>query len=180
MSVSRLFLDQSQAIVRGEWLPKIEAAVDALGEEGFWWRPNEAANSAGTLCVHLAGNVRQWVVAGIGGAPDVRDREAEFATTGGRSRESVMADLRAAVDEACAVIDRLDEAALVQTYPIQGRQPTGLAAVYHVVEHFAMHAGQIVWIAKAHADSGLAFYEADADGLPRLRWTATPAGPIAP
>ena len=179
MSLDRLFLDQSLMLLRGEWLPKIEAAVAALGEDGLWWRPTEASNSAGTLCVHLAGNVRQWVAAGVGGAPDARDRPAEFATTGGRSSEDVLADLRAAVGEACAVIERLDEAALLATYPIQGRTPTGLAAVYHAVEHFAMHAGQIVWIAKARGGA-VAFYDETPDGLARLLWTATPSGLIAP
>ena len=180
MSLDRLFLDESQAFLRGEWLPKIEAALDVLGDDGLWWRPNDRSNSAGTLCVHLAGNVRQWIVAGVGGAPDVRDRPAEFATTGGRSRADVLADLRAAVDEACAVIAGLDEAALLATHPIQGGTPTGLHAVYHAVEHFAMHAGQIVWIAKARGDGDLAFYD-DADGpLPQRRWVATPSGPIAP
>ena len=180
MSLDRLFLDHSQAILRGDWLPKIEASVELLGEDGLWWRPNTASNSAGTLCVHLAGNVRQWIVAGVGGAPEVRDRPAEFATTGGRPAVDVLAELRAAVDDACAVIDGIDEAALLRTYSIQGETPTGLRAVYHAVEHFAMHAGQIVWIAKARAEGGLAFYD-DADGpLPSLRWTITPAGPIAP
>lgn len=178
MSVARLFLDQSRTILRGEWLPKIEAAVDALGDDGLWWRPNADSNSAGTLCVHLAGNVRQWVVAGLGGAPDARDRPAEFATTGGRSRADVLADLRAAVDEACAVLDGLDEAALLRTHPIQGGEPTGLRAVYHAVEHFAMHAGQIVWIAKARG-GGLAFYDAPDGPTPTLRWTPTPDGPSA-
>lgn len=180
MTLSRAFLDQSLTLLRGEWLPKIEAALDALGEDDLWWRPNEASNSAGTICVHLAGNVRQWVVAGLGGAPDTRDRPTEFATTGGRSRADVLADLRAAVDEACAVIDRLGEDDLLRTYAIQGREPTGLRAVYHAVEHFAMHAGQVVWIAKARADRGMEFYEEDPVGGARLLWTATPHGPVSP
>ena len=78
------------------------------------------------------------------------------------------------------MLDGLDEADLLATHAIQGGTPTGLHAVYHAVEHFAMHAGQIVWIAKARADGDLAFYD-DADGpLPKRRWIATPGGPLAP
>ena len=179
MTLDRAFLDQSLTLLRGEWLPKIEAAVEALGEDGLWWRPNERTNSAGTLCVHRAGNLRQWIVAGVGGAPDVRDRPAEFATAGGRPADDVLSDLRAAVDETCAVIDGLDEAALLRTYAIQGREPTGLRAVYHAVEHFAMHAGQIIWIAKARGGA-VRFYEDDPAGRARLLWTATPHGPVSP
>lgn len=178
MSLARPFLDQSMTLLRGEWLPKLETAVGALGDD-LWWRPNETSNSAGTICVHLAGNLRQWIVAGVGGAPDVRNRPAEFATTGGRSAADVLADLRAAVDEACAVIDGLDEEALLAVYPIQGREPTGLRAVYHAVEHFAMHAGQIIWIAKARGGA-VRFYEDDPQGRARLLWVSTPDGPIAP
>ena len=98
MSLDRLFLDESQAFLRGEWLPKIEAALDVLGDDGLWWRPNDRSNSAGTLCVHLAGNVRQWIVAGVGDAPDIRDRPARWQR--GQHLRAEDQAVRAAADEA--------------------------------------------------------------------------------
>ena len=44
-----------------------------------------------------------------------------------------------------------------------------LEAVYHVVEHFSLHLGQIIFIAKLHAPGGVRFYE-DAGGLARPLW----------
>ena len=175
--LARAFLDQSRAFLRGDFLPKIEAALDHLGDDGLWWRPNDASNSAGNLVLHLAGNVRQWIVSGLGGAPDQRERSAEFAAAGGVSREDALARLRAAVDDACAVLERLDADALDARYTIQGNEVTGLYAVYHVVEHFALHTGQLLWLAKARTGEGLGFYETFADGRARLRWQPTPEGP---
>ncbi|MDX1420855.1 MAG: DUF664 domain-containing protein [Rubricoccaceae bacterium] len=177
MDLARAFLDQSRAFLRGDFLPKIEAALDRMSEEDLWWRPNDASNSAGNLALHLAGNVRQWLVHGLGGAPDVRDRPAEFAATGGLGKAEVLARLRGAVDDGCAVLARADADALAASYTLQGNPVTGLYAVYHVVEHFAMHTGQIVWLAKARASADLGFYETHDDGRARLRWTPTPEGP---
>jgi uncharacterized damage-inducible protein DinB len=177
VDLARAFLDQSRAFLRGDYLPKIEGALERMSEDDLWWRPNAASNSAGNLVLHLAGNVRQWIVSGLGGAPDVRARAAEFAATGGVAREGALAHLRAAVDDASTVLARLAAADLAAHYTIQGNTVTGLYAVYHVVEHFAMHTGQIVWLAKARAGEDLGFYETFADGRARLRWTPTPEGP---
>jgi uncharacterized damage-inducible protein DinB len=175
--LARAFLDQSRAFLRGDYLPKIEAALDRLGDDGLWWRPNDASNSAGNLVLHLAGNVRQWIVTGLGGAPDVRERAAEFAATGGLSLADALERLRTAVADASAVLETLDADALAGRHTIQGNEVTGLYAVFHVVEHFAMHTGQILWLAKARTGEGLGFYEEAAGGRVRLRWMPTPEGP---
>ena len=57
-----------------EYLTKIRLAVSTVSEQVVWSRPNEASNSIGNLMLHLAGNARQWIVSGVGGALDVRDR----------------------------------------------------------------------------------------------------------
>jgi len=54
------------------YLPRIEACVRSLSPEQIWWRANPASNSVGNLALHLEGNVRQWIVSGLGGAPDRR------------------------------------------------------------------------------------------------------------
>src|SRR6478672_1727162 len=61
-----------------EYLTKIRLAVSVLDDDVIWARPNEASNSIGNLMLHLAGNARQWIVSGVGGEPDVRDRQSEF------------------------------------------------------------------------------------------------------
>ena len=79
MDVGRVFIDRSRAYLSTEYLPKIRRSMQGMSQEDLWWRPNPASNSLGNLVLHLAGNVSQWVVSGIGGEEDVRRREEEFS-----------------------------------------------------------------------------------------------------
>ncbi|KAB2950316.1 MAG: DUF1572 domain-containing protein, partial [Thermoanaerobaculia bacterium] len=74
-----------------EYMGKIAAAVEPLGEEQVWWRADERSNSIGNLLVHLVGNLSQWVLAGLGGEPYERRRDAEFAARGGASKAELLA-----------------------------------------------------------------------------------------
>ena len=67
------------------------------------------------------------------------------------------------------VLAKLTENDLSRSLPIQGRQTTVLAAIYHVVEHFAMHSGQIILLTKLQVPGAIRFYE-DEGGLARPVW----------
>jgi uncharacterized damage-inducible protein DinB len=160
------FLERSRYYLCTEYPAKLAAAVAVLPADRLWWRPNDSVNSVGNLLLHLAGNVRQWIVSGVGGAPDVRDRGAEFAAQGGASADELLAQLNDVLRESGAVLDRLTPDALLEPRTIQGRTPTVLEAVFHVVEHFSTHVGQILWITKSVAPGALELYD-DAGGLAR-------------
>lgn len=146
--------------LREEFLPRIEKAARLLDEEDLWWKPNAECTSAGNLLLHLEGNVRQWILGGLADRQHRRDRSSEFDATGGSGVESLLSDLRTTVLEACAVIEELDEAALLERRDIQVFEGvTGLAAVLHVVEHFSWHTGQVAWIAKLRTGDDLGYYE---------------------
>ncbi|MFP5356608.1 MAG: DinB family protein [Gemmatimonadota bacterium] len=162
--VAERFLERSRYYLGTEYPAKLRAAVLALPPDRLWWRANQASNSAGNLLLHLAGNVRQWVVSGIGGAPDTRARDAEFAADGGMGSEALLAHLDAALREVDEVLARLTPASLGETRRIQGRETTVFSALYHVVEHFSGHTGQVILIAKMHAPGAIRFYES-AGGL---------------
>lgn len=169
MSLAEAYAARSRAYLTDEYRIKIRKAVEALPEGSLWWRPNEGSNSIGNLLLHLEGNVRQWIVGGVGGARDVRDRAAEFAARESVGAAELLARLDAALDEADAILARLDEATLLQRRTIQGRDVLVLDAVYQTVQHFALHAGQIFYIAKERAPGSVRFYE-DAGGLARPIW----------
>jgi uncharacterized damage-inducible protein DinB len=175
VSAGTEFLAQSREYLTGHYLPKLLAALEVLSDSDLWWRSHEAANSAGNLVLHLAGNIRQWVVSGVGGAPDQRDRAAEFARRDPLSRAELVARITEAVLEADAVIGSTDPASLGERREIQGRRVTLLQAIYHAVEHFGMHTGQIIYIAKLRSGADLGFYEV-VDGIPRPAWAGHPAG----
>lgn len=162
------FLEFSRTKLTGEYWPRLRLCVEALTDDEVWWRPNEASNSIGNLLLHLNGNVQQWLVASFLGADDTRTRPAEFAARAGAPAAELLQQLGATVERASAVLSRLTEADLNATFQIQGYKVTGLHAVFHVVEHFGMHYGQIVYITKMLRNTNLGFYrELDATG--RLR-----------
>ena len=169
MSLPERFLAQSRAYLATEYRAKLRAAVAALPGEMLWWRANDQSNSVGNLLLHLTGNVREWIVSGVGGASNARDRAGEFAARSGDDAQALLEALDRTLDDADAVLAALSPADLDSTRAIQGREVTVLEAVYHVVEHFSMHAGQIIYVAKLHAPGAVQFYD-DTDGLARPIW----------
>ncbi len=160
-TTAELFVQEALFRLQGEYLPRIHKALAALPAADLWWTPHGNITSIGVLLRHLRGNVGQWIVSGLGGRPDGRVRKSEFAGATQDDAASLLSALEATLAEACAIIAAMDAEALARVYPIQIYRVTGLKAVFHVVEHFSWHAGQITWIAKlrAGAGHGLAFYD---------------------
>ena len=151
------FLAEAQGVLSQQYLPRIEKCLSQLSEEEIWWRPNPESNSAGNLILHLCGNMRQWIISGLGGAEDTRERDLEFSERGPLPREALVAQLRRTVREACRVLSRLPEDSLLRKHTIQGYHATGIYAVFHVSEHFGYHAGQIIYITKLKRAEDLKF-----------------------
>ncbi|HLI29937.1 MAG TPA: DUF1572 family protein [Terriglobia bacterium] len=151
------FLREAERLLEKHYLPRISSCLNHLDEQDIWWRPNPASNSAGNLTLHLAGNVRQWIVCGLGGKPDFRDRNREFQEQGPVPARLLLATLRKSVQEGCAVLGALGPDELGTLYAIQKFQVTGFQAVSHVVDHFAYHSGQIVFITKLKLGQDLNF-----------------------
>ena len=164
------FIRRSRAYLTGEYLPKVLACLDRLEYEDIWWRPGPRSNSVGNLVLHLAGNVRQWVVAGIGGRKDIRARDEEFQTTEGPSADELGAHLRATLEIVDGVLAGLDPERLSDPRTVQGLDTTVLGALYHVVEHFSGHTAQISWITKMRTGEDLGFYRIDPDGRVHTTW----------
>ena len=158
MDIAAEFIAASRHYLQRSYRPKIERCLAALSEEQIWWRPNERSNSVGNLILHLAGNIRQYVVSGAGGRPDIRIRDEEFAAREGISRSELVRLFADTLDEVDRTLDNLDAAALERTITVQGSDRTVFEAVYHAVEHFSMHTGQIIYITKQIAEVDLGFY----------------------
>jgi len=146
-SCDRLFLDYSARKLR-QLTGRIEDCLGRLTEEQIWARGAESENAVGNLVLHLSGNVRQWIVAAVGGRPDIRQRDAEFAARGDVAASELAGLLRAIVDEATGVIETLSPDRLAEHLTVQSYNVTVLEAIYHVVEHFSGHTGQIIYATK--------------------------------
>ena len=141
-----------------ESFPRIRKCLGELTVDEIWARPNEQTVSAGNLVLHLAGNVRQYVVATLGGSPDVRERQKEFDATGPMATADLLSVLEKAMAEVSSVLDRIDPSTLLQTHRVQGFVESGLSILVHVVEHFSYHTGQIAYIVKSRKNVDLGFY----------------------
>jgi hypothetical protein len=125
-------------------LNRIKHCLGQLSDEQVWWRSQPQLNSIGNLILHLCGNVRQWVVSGIGRAKDIRHRPAEFAEHGPIPKADLIHKLDAVVDDAKAVLGRLTAGQLLEPRRIQGADVTGLAAIFDSIPHFRGHTQEIV------------------------------------
>ena len=151
------FIESSTIFLRQDFLPKLLHCLNAMSDDQIWWRPNEQSNSVGNLVLHLRGNLKQWIVASLGGQRFRRERDAEFATRERVSRAELASGIEAAVAEVESVLLNFPAAQLLVCYPVQGYQVSALQAAYHVVEHFSYHLGQILYIYKLQTatDPGL-------------------------
>jgi uncharacterized damage-inducible protein DinB len=155
--LDRIFIDYSiQKLTQAAG--RVDRCLENLTNEQIWARGNRNENAVGNLVLHLCGNVRQWVISGAGGAADTRDRDAEFAAEGGVAIPELRARLAATVEEGCGVIRALSEQRLEEKIAVQKYDLTVLEAVYHVVEHFSGHAGQIMFATKMLTGDDLGFY----------------------
>ncbi len=166
LPAARALLRHARFRLREDYLAKINLTLVALSDEQIWWRPNAASNSIGNLLLHLCGNARQWIVAGVGGVADVRTRAAEFAAQGSLDKQGLLALLENTLAEVDGVLDSVErevaqhsDAPLERVIAPQGFPQTVLDAIFHVVEHFSYHTGQIVSLAKQVSGQPTRFYD---------------------
>jgi uncharacterized damage-inducible protein DinB len=157
-SVETLFLDFSIRKLE-QLLGRIGECVAKLNDEQIWRRSGDHENAVGNLVLHLSGNMRQWIIAGIGGQPDTRVRDREFAARGEITPAELMQRLESTVSEAVAVLKAVTPDRLMQTYQPQKYRVTIMEGIYHVVEHFAQHTGQIMYATKLLTGQDLGFYQ---------------------
>ena len=171
--IGQVFIARCRHHFAEDFLPKIERCLELLSDEQIWWRANPQSNSIGNLLLHLSGNVRQWIVSGIGGVIDARDRDAEFAARAVIPRDELLGRLKQTLSEADQALAQFDSERLVERMQIQGCDVTALEAILHVVEHFSMHTGQIILMSKMFAEVDLGFYDFSVPALV-LKWKRAP------
>jgi hypothetical protein len=132
-----------------EGLSKIEHCLNQLTDAQAWWRPRPEMNSIANLMLHLAGNLRQWIVAGVGGAPDVRNRPGEFADRSGAPKSEAFAKLQGVIRACDAVLARLGPDDLLAPRRIQGYDLSVTRAIFHVIPHFRGHVQEIIHMTRA-------------------------------
>lgn len=153
--VAHHFIDEARLYLGAKYLPKIESCLELLTDEDVWWRANLQSNSIGNLLLHLDGSTRMWITSGVGGGTDGRDRQQEFDERELIPRAELIARLRRTVAEADAVLANVTEEDLLRRQHIRDDHVTALEAIFHAVEHFSMHTGQIIMLTKMRTGKDL-------------------------
>ncbi len=137
---------------------RIADCLGRLSDEQIWQRGSEVENSVANLVLHLCGNVRQWILSGVGGQFDIRKRDEEFNRRDGATTSELRELLESTITEAVSVIRNVPHHRLVEKISVQGRNPYVLEAIYVAVEHFGEHAGQIMYRTKQMTREDLGYY----------------------
>jgi len=113
-------------------------------DEAVWKVAPGIANSAGTLALHLAGNLRHYIGAVLGGTGYVRDRDAEFSRRG-VPREELLAGLDEAERAVRETLRPMGPERLAEPYPeeFRGGEVTVEFMLLHTLSHFDYHLGQV-------------------------------------
>jgi hypothetical protein len=119
-------------------------------EDLVWSVVPGISNSAGTLALHLCGNLQHYVGAVLGGSGYTRDREREFSQRG-VPRAALCQEIRRTIGVVRDVLSELPEERLSLEYPEQVggvRVKTGLFLL-HLSAHLAHHVGQAGYLRRA-------------------------------
>jgi hypothetical protein len=156
--VSQAFLAVAETTL-AEGFHKIEHCVGQLSDQQVWWRPHvlppapakhasSEMNSIANLILHLSGNLRQWIIAGVGGSKDVRNRPLEFSDRSQRAVAELLAQLQLTITESRAVLARLTGAQLAEPRRIQGFNTNVTAALFNTISHFRGHVQEIIHLTR--------------------------------
>ena len=127
---------------------RIIHCLNQLDDARLWWRPQESMNSIANLILHLCGNIEQWILSGVGDAPDIRNRPEEFSERTPIPKDQLMQRLACIVSQTDSVLAEVTDARLVEPRRIQGFQETVLSAIFETLAHFNGHTQEIVYITR--------------------------------
>ena len=147
-SVGKEFLDESKGrrvdLARGV----VNHCLDQLSDDDIWWAPADGCNCIGVIIQHLLGNLRQWIVSGIGGEPDIRNRPKEFVIDEKHPKSVLQKSFNDMLDKVAETCSNLDPARVLDMSRIQGFDASVLSAIYRTMTHLELHAGQILYITR--------------------------------
>ena len=131
-----------------------EKAVQQISDKDFFSAPDSESNSIAVLMKHLAGNMRsRWTdfLTSDGEKPD-RNRDSEFVTEG-VNRAEIMQKWEAGWSSLFQALEPLKPEDLDKTVYVRGKAQSAYNAIFRQLTHYAVHVGQILYLAKHYAET---------------------------
>lgn len=141
-----------------ESVPRIKQCLNELSEDEIWYKPNTNSNSVGNLVLHLCGNVKQYILSGIGSKKDERKQNLEFEELGPIPVAELTRDMDSLMEEVALVINGIKPEDLITAKAVQGFQEQVTSILVHVIEHFSYHTGQITYFTKYRKNMDTNYY----------------------
>ena len=116
-------------------------------ESNIWVVKGDVNNSSGNLCLHLVGNLNNYIGHKLGGTNYVRDRKFEF-----EGKDVTRVELLEMIEKAKSMItttfDGLQDYSLDSIYPekVLGYEMSSRYFITHLLSHFSYHLGQIDYL----------------------------------
>lgn len=126
-------------------LDKLEAEIRLYpNDESLWRVDGEIKNSAGNLCLHLCGNLQNYIGTLMGTTGYQRNRPLEFSAKG-LSRENLVQEIAQTKIAVIETLKNTDPQLLDKIYPEEtlGYSMTTGFFLVHLFGHFGYHLGQI-------------------------------------
>ena len=133
-------------------------SLKQLSAKNIWVKPNENTNSVGNLILHLCGNITQYIISSIEEKEDNRNRDVEFSTNSGYSKDELIKKLNITITTCKRVINNATIDQLLKKREVQGFYFSGIGVILHAVEHYSYHTGQIAFLTKQIENIDLNFY----------------------
>ncbi|HEY0654823.1 MAG TPA: DinB family protein [Chryseosolibacter sp.] len=126
-------------------LEKLRKEIEQYRDDKLLWQTaGQIANPPGNLCLHLCGNLQNYIGTILGNTGYVRNRPYEFSARG-LSRNELLEEIARTKTSVVSTLKQLDDAALHKPYPedVLGYPMTTVFFLNHLFGHFGYHLGQI-------------------------------------
>ena len=137
---------------RRDLLRMVEQIRAFANDEALWAAPPGITNAAGSLIIHIDGNLREYIGRQLGGVSYVRDRPSEF-TTRGFSKNELLARISELCELIPSIVAGLSETQIEAVYPedvFDSRMRTG-EYLLQLYGHLNWHRGQLDYVRRVVA-----------------------------
>ena len=144
------------AALFGRDITRLSQELRAFPDTASLWKVVPGVtNSAGTLALHLEGNLREYIGRALGGIAYQRDRPLEFSARG-VEQEEIVRRIDAVGESIPRVIAALSAAALDAAHPdlYDGKTMVNRQFLVHLLAHLNYHLGQIDYLRRCATGQG--------------------------
>lgn len=158
MELEKELIEQFRIRVFEESYARIYKCLSLITDDQLWFSPNLNVPPIGNQILHLCGNARQWIVAGLSEEKDIRQRDLEFQNQADIRKSElifVLENLKQNINETFEALNQDD---FYRQHEIQGFKNSTTGVLIHVIEHFSYHTGQISMLTKILVNKPLGYY----------------------